>query len=146
MADETNVQLRLPHVTQLVRRLIFSLSLSLSLSLVILHVLPSTLPLPYSSSSLPLPSPSPSLADRSFSDIMQYPVMPWVIADYTSSRLGQFYLNNLSLHSSKLLALSLSTDLDDPDTFRDLSKPVGALNSERLSFFKVSHVTISQVM
>lgn len=29
-----------------------------------------------------------SLADRSFNDIMQYPVMPWVIADYTSPTLG----------------------------------------------------------
>ena len=31
-----------------------------------------------------------SLSDRSFNDIMQYPVMPWVVADYTSSTLGMF--------------------------------------------------------
>ncbi len=30
-----------------------------------------------------------SLADRSFNDIMQYPVMPWIIADYTSPSLGE---------------------------------------------------------
>ena len=30
-----------------------------------------------------------SLADRSFCDIMQYPVMPWLITDYTSDKLGQ---------------------------------------------------------
>ena len=30
-----------------------------------------------------------SLSDRSFNDIMQYPVMPWVIADYTSQTLGR---------------------------------------------------------
>eukprot|EP01094_Clydonella_sp_ATCC50884_P003772 TRINITY_DN1288_c0_g1_i1.p1 TRINITY_DN1288_c0_g1~~TRINITY_DN1288_c0_g1_i1.p1 ORF type:complete len:682 (-),score=102.69 TRINITY_DN1288_c0_g1_i1:215-2260(-) len=54
------------------------------------------------------------LADRSFNDITQYPVFPWVIADYKSTVL----------------------DLSNPDTFRDLSKPIGALNSERLQEFK----------
>ena len=29
------------------------------------------------------------LADRSFNSVMQYPVMPWVIADYTSQQLGK---------------------------------------------------------
>ena len=29
------------------------------------------------------------MGDRSFSDIMQYPVMPWIIADYTSDTLGK---------------------------------------------------------
>ncbi|XP_060073823.1 protein FAN-like [Ylistrum balloti] len=52
-----------------------------------------------------------SVADRSFSDLTQYPVMPWVIQDYTSSHL----------------------DLSNPMTFRDLSKPIGALNEERIS-------------
>lgn len=33
---------------------------------------------------------------------------------------------------------SEALDLTDPATFRDLSKPVGALNAKRLSFFKVS--------
>ncbi|XP_065759071.1 protein FAN [Muntiacus reevesi] len=51
-----------------------------------------------------------SLADRSCSDLSQYPVFPWVIGDYSSSEL----------------------DLSNPETFRDLSKPVGALNQERL--------------
>lgn len=80
-------------------------------------------------------SPPPlSLADRSFCDIMQYPVMPWVIADYTSDKLGQH-----QCYLMKLKALyPLYTDLDDPSTFRDLSKPIGALNEERLAFFKVS--------
>ena len=53
------------------------------------------------------------LAGRSYSDLTQYPVMPWVLADYTSSAL----------------------DLDNPATFRDLSKPVGALCPERLARF-----------
>eukprot|EP00750_Incisomonas_marina_P022048 INCI4831.1.p1 GENE.INCI4831.1~~INCI4831.1.p1 ORF type:complete len:774 (+),score=149.95 INCI4831.1:113-2434(+) len=51
-----------------------------------------------------------SAADRSFNDLTQYPVMPWVLADYKSAEL----------------------DLDDPATFRDLSKPIGALNPQRL--------------
>jgi factor associated with neutral sphingomyelinase activation len=53
-------------------------------------------------------------ADRSINDLTQYPVFPHIIADYTSSTL----------------------DLGNPSTFRDLSKPVGALNSQRLEYFK----------
>lgn len=37
-------------------------------------------------------------------------MFPWVIADYTSRTL----------------------DLNDPTTFRDLSRPIGALNPDRL--------------
>ncbi|XP_042366691.1 protein FAN [Plectropomus leopardus] len=51
-----------------------------------------------------------NLADRSCNDLSQYPVFPWVIADYTSAQL----------------------DMTNAATFRDLSKPVGALNKERL--------------
>jgi len=29
-----------------------------------------------------------SLADRSCNDLSQYPVLPWVLADYTSAQLG----------------------------------------------------------
>jgi len=53
-------------------------------------------------------------AGRSFNDLAQWPVFPWVLADYTSSSL----------------------DLDNPATFRDLSKPVGALNPARLQDFR----------
>ncbi|KAA0165987.1 hypothetical protein FNF31_01601 [Cafeteria roenbergensis] len=55
-------------------------------------------------------------AGRTRSDPSQYPVMPWVIADYTSESL----------------------DFQHPSsgTFRDLSKPVGALNPERLAKFR----------
>ncbi|KAM6171056.1 protein FAN isoform 4-T4 [Erethizon dorsatum] len=51
-----------------------------------------------------------NLADRSCNDLSQYPVFPWIISDYFSPNL----------------------DLSNPGTFRDLSKPVGALNKERL--------------
>ena len=44
-------------------------------------------------------------AGRSFNDLAQWPVLPWVLADYTSNVL----------------------DLDKESSFRDLSKPIGAL-------------------
>jgi factor associated with neutral sphingomyelinase activation len=51
-----------------------------------------------------------SAADRSFNDLTQYPVFPWVVKDFTSATL----------------------DLEDPSIYRDLSLPVGALNPNRL--------------
>jgi len=55
-----------------------------------------------------------TLAGRSYQDITQYPVFPWVITDYISETL----------------------DLNDPAIYRDLRKPVGALNSTRLERVK----------
>lgn len=55
-----------------------------------------------------------TLAGRSYNDITQYPVFPWILADYTSKNL----------------------DLSDPSSYRDLSKPVGALNPDRLEKFQ----------
>eukprot|EP00026_Physarum_polycephalum_P000200 Phypoly_transcript_00200.p1 GENE.Phypoly_transcript_00200~~Phypoly_transcript_00200.p1 ORF type:complete len:1988 (-),score=255.41 Phypoly_transcript_00200:62-5914(-) len=54
-----------------------------------------------------------TIAGRTYNDLTQYPVFPWVIADYTSTTL----------------------DLNNPATYRDLSKPIGALNSDRLTLF-----------
>ena len=54
------------------------------------------------------------LAGRSFNDLSQYPVFPWVLADYTSETL----------------------DLSNPQVYRDLSKPMGALNDDRLEEFR----------
>ncbi|CAI5739049.1 unnamed protein product [Hyaloperonospora brassicae] len=51
-----------------------------------------------------------TFAGRSFNDLTQYPVFPWVLSNYGDSTL----------------------DLSDPANFRDLSKPVGALNANRL--------------
>jgi len=48
---------------------------------------------------------------RTVNDLTQYPVFPWVLADYTSDSL----------------------DLSDPASFRDLSKPMGALDPKRLA-------------
>ena len=53
-------------------------------------------------------------SDRSMNDLTQYPVFPHIIRDYRSKTL----------------------DLKDPGTFRDLSKPIGALNPARLEHFK----------
>lgn len=53
------------------------------------------------------------LAGRSRNDLTQYPVFPWVLSDYTSKTLN----------------------LDDNSVYRDLTKPVGALNEERLASF-----------
>lgn len=50
-----------------------------------------------------------TLAGRTYNDYMQYPVFPWVLADYTSEMLN----------------------LTNPKTFRDLSKPMGAQSKER---------------
>jgi factor associated with neutral sphingomyelinase activation len=55
-----------------------------------------------------------SASGRTFQDLSRYPVFPWIISDYTSAKL----------------------DLTNPATFRDLTKPVGALNEERLDYFR----------
>ncbi|XP_029923229.1 neurobeachin-like protein 1 isoform X1 [Myripristis murdjan] len=47
-----------------------------------------------------------TIAGRTYNDLAQYPVFPWILADYTSEEL----------------------DLSDPRVFRDLSKPVAVLN------------------
>ncbi|OHT04461.1 Beige/BEACH domain containing protein [Tritrichomonas foetus] len=54
------------------------------------------------------------LAGRTYNDLSQYPVFPWVIADYTSEEL----------------------DLTNPKTFRDLSIPIGALDKDRFDYLK----------
>ena len=53
------------------------------------------------------------ISGRSYNSLSQYPVFPWVLSDYTSSAIN----------------------LNDPTVYRDLSKPVGALNEERLQGF-----------
>ena len=53
-------------------------------------------------------------AGRSFNDLGQYPIFPWILKDYASPVL----------------------DLASRDSYRDLSKPIGALNSTRLAKLK----------
>uniref|UniRef100_A0A672Z123 Neurobeachin-like protein 2 n=1 Tax=Sphaeramia orbicularis TaxID=375764 RepID=A0A672Z123_9TELE len=47
-----------------------------------------------------------TIAGRTYNDLSQYPVFPWVLCDYTSDVL----------------------DLENPAIFRDLSKPIGVVN------------------
>jgi hypothetical protein len=54
-----------------------------------------------------------TIAGRSYNDLTQYPVFPWILSDYTSDEL----------------------DMNDPSVYRDLSRPVGALNEDRLDIF-----------
>ncbi|KAG9277810.1 neurobeachin-like protein 1 isoform X1 [Astyanax mexicanus] len=49
-----------------------------------------------------------TIAGRTYNNLAQYPVFPWILADYTSEEL----------------------DLSDPRVFRDLSKPVAVLNEK----------------
>jgi len=58
-----------------------------------------------------------SYAQRSFSDLTQYPVMPWILKDYKSEIL----------------------DLDNPAIYRDFTKPIGAMDPKRLSDFKMRY-------
>ena len=53
-------------------------------------------------------------AGRSFRDLTSYPVFPWVLADYKSEKL----------------------DFSNPRTFRDFSKPMGAIGERRAAQFK----------
>ena len=55
-----------------------------------------------------------TLAGRTYADLAQYPVFPWILCDYTSENLN----------------------LDDPSVYRDLSKPIGALDAKRLEGFQ----------
>ena len=53
---------------------------------------------------------------------MQWPVFPWILADYSSQTL----------------------DLNHPSSFRDLSKPIGALNAQRLESYRFRYREMPQ--
>ncbi|XP_033105986.1 lipopolysaccharide-responsive and beige-like anchor protein [Anneissia japonica] len=60
-----------------------------------------------------------TIAGRTYNDINQYPIFPWVLTNYESNEL----------------------DLTLPSNFRDLSKPIGALNPSRKAFFQERYET-----
>lgn len=64
-----------------------------------------------------------TMAGRTFNDLTQYPVFPWVIADYTSEDL----------------------DLTNPKTFRDLTKPMGCQTPERQAEFRERYHTFAEM-
>ena len=52
-------------------------------------------------------------AGRSFNNINEYPVFPWILTNYSCEHL----------------------DLSDENNYRDLGKPVGALNSKNVDYY-----------
>ncbi|KAM7222868.1 beige protein 1 [Rhypophila decipiens] len=64
-----------------------------------------------------------TMTGRTFNDLTQYPVFPWVLADYTSEEL----------------------DLNNPATFRDLSKPMGAQTASRTADFNMRYKSLAEI-
>jgi WD40 repeat protein len=64
-----------------------------------------------------------TMAGRTFNDLTQYPVFPWILADYTSDELN----------------------LNDPATFRDLSKPMGAQHAGRAKVFSDKYQALTEM-
>lgn len=56
-------------------------------------------------------------AQRSTQDLTQYPVFPWVLKDFKSEAL----------------------DLNNREVYRDLTKPIGAMNEKRLQDFRARY-------
>ncbi|XP_065363343.1 neurobeachin isoform X8 [Calliphora vicina] len=55
-----------------------------------------------------------TIAGRTYNDLNQYPIFPWVLTNYETKDL----------------------DLSLPSNYRDLSKPIGALNPSRRAYFE----------
>jgi len=64
-----------------------------------------------------------TMAGRTFNDLTQYPVFPWILADYTSDEL----------------------DLSNPATFRDLSKPMGAQTARRQADYTSRYNSLAEI-
>ena len=70
-----------------------------------------------------------NIASRTYNDLTQYPVMPWVIADYSSTVL----------------------DLEDENSFRDLSYPMGCIgidgkkNDDRVEELTAKHDSLEAI-
>ncbi|XP_013144824.1 PREDICTED: neurobeachin isoform X2 [Papilio polytes] len=60
-----------------------------------------------------------TISGRTYNDLNQYPVFPWVLTNYESEEL----------------------DLSQPSNYRDLSKPIGALNPSRRAYFEERYST-----
>ena len=63
-----------------------------------------------------------SAANRTRNHLSQYPIFPWVLTNYED----------------------LDLDLKDPKNYRDLSKPIGALNENRFKAFKERYKEMSE--
>ncbi|XP_068183056.1 WD repeat- and FYVE domain-containing protein 4 isoform X2 [Antennarius striatus] len=65
-----------------------------------------------------------TVAGRTYNDLMQYPVFPWVLDDYQSETLN----------------------LSSPETFRDLSLPMGAQTEKRREMFIKRYEEVQNIM
>ena len=64
-----------------------------------------------------------TMSGRTFLDLTQYPVFPWVLRDYTSDTL----------------------DLGDTSVYRDLSKPMGAQSAEREATYRERYEAFAEM-
>ncbi|KAL8968714.1 MAG: hypothetical protein Q9183_002331, partial [Haloplaca sp. 2 TL-2023] len=64
-----------------------------------------------------------TMAGRTFNDLTQYPVFPWVLSDYTREEL----------------------DLTDPRSYRDLMKPMGCQTQERQAEFRDRYQSFAEM-
>ncbi|OON20071.1 Beige/BEACH domain protein, partial [Opisthorchis viverrini] len=60
-----------------------------------------------------------TISGRTYNDMNQYPIFPWILSNYTSEQL----------------------DLNEPTNYRDLSKPIGALDPKRKAYFDERYAT-----
>lgn len=63
------------------------------------------------------------MAGRSFNDLMIYPVFPFILSDYKSDTI----------------------DLKDPETFRDLKKPMAIQRKSREVYYKEQYGYLRKV-
>lgn len=64
-----------------------------------------------------------TLAGRTFNDLTQYPVFPWIISNYTDTEL----------------------DLTNPRNFRDLTKPIGIQNPQQEEFVRQKYAAMLEM-
>ncbi|CAF1147923.1 unnamed protein product [Rotaria sordida] len=58
-----------------------------------------------------------TIAGRTYNDLNQYPIFPWILKDYSSDVL----------------------DISDPDVFRDFSKPIGIQNPKHMEEVRLKY-------
>uniref|UniRef100_G1P9B6 Neurobeachin like 1 n=1 Tax=Myotis lucifugus TaxID=59463 RepID=G1P9B6_MYOLU len=65
-----------------------------------------------------------TMAGRTYNDLAQYPVFPWILQDYTSEEL----------------------DFNNPSVFRDLSKPIGVVNDKNAKVMREKYENFEDPM
>lgn len=63
-----------------------------------------------------------TVAGRTYNDLAQYPIFPWILRDYSSSTL----------------------DLSDPNVYRDLTRPMGVQNDSRVDYFQQRYQSLAE--